>query len=114
MWRARAIATSHCFTYLTEGTPSLRSDLPFLRQHAALIKRAFQDVSPDQRQRQMESAQKESEDAPKNWPNKKAIVRIESLTNLGALCSQAILDWRQIAESRIDGAHFNMDELFEC
>jgi hypothetical protein len=44
---------SHCFAY-GEGTPSIRS---IFRQHAALIKRAFQDVSPEE-QRQMEEVLK--------------------------------------------------------
>lgn len=58
--------------------------VPIFRQNTALIKRAFQDISPEQR-RQMEKVLNRIGDAPKNWANERASARIVSL--LGAVCS---------------------------
>ena len=54
-----------------------RAFVPTFRQHAALIKRAFQDVSPEE-QRQMEKALKKIGRRAEELANKRATARILS------------------------------------
>ena len=54
MWKARAIAAFALFPLPEKGR---RVFIPIFRQHAALIKLAFQDISPEG-QRQMEEVLK--------------------------------------------------------
>jgi DNA-binding MarR family transcriptional regulator len=45
MWKARAIAAFELFRFTEKGR---RVFVPIFRQHAALVERAFQDVSPEE------------------------------------------------------------------
>src|SRR5260370_31620547 len=56
-------------------------------------------MSRPRRSASWKKCSRESEDAPKNWANKRATVRIVSLTNLGALGSHAILHSKSLMRS---------------